>query len=337
MGLEYCVARLAGVKSRFPTRKMIEDIAKTRDSALLVDLLASTIFHDDIAFYTHSSENIDVSRILRSLNEGHERLRSVATSNITKAYPVDYPFFVMRWEVEGVKAAIRYLSCGGAALEKRFRFVSYVLQSKDVKKWNAHMGVEEFISFLKHAGHPMAKRLDPDTAEKKRVKSELEMDKFYFRRALLRYRKLFDQCKDYFSDQLDFINIQNAMLLQGVAKGGIDTDMFYIRAHGKIDAHDFRDISNSTIDEAAVLIGKKFGANLGSGHGESASGLSLKMKRMMLNRLRLRKIADPTGPFAILEFIESLDAMIADLKTAIYFSAAGASYEKTKAHFVAVS
>ncbi len=337
MGVEYCVVRLAGMKSRFPSRRTIEDIARTRDISMLVDLLASTIFRDDIAFSIHSGERSDASRILRSLNEGYERLRSIAALKIKNAYPGDYPFFVMRWEVERIKAAIRYLSCGGLALEKRFRFVSYVLQPKVAKKWNAHMGVEEFISFLKHAGHPMAKALDPQTAEKERVNAELEMDKFYFRQALPRYRKLFDRCGYYLSDQIDFINIQNAMLLRANTEVGTDTDIFYIMAHGKINADDFKHISSSTIDEAAIFIGNKFGVDLGSGYGESASELSLKIKKMMLNRLGLRKIGDPTGPFAILEFIESLDAMMADLKTAIYFSAAGAAYEKTKTHFVTVS
>lgn len=327
--IEYAIPRLAALKGRFLRAESLEKIAGTGDVRTLISLLSKSVFEKEIdTLLTRGESGMTLPAILRVVYEGHLRLRLFFSRLVKTAYPHAFDLILIRWEMEEVKAALRYLCCEGAVLERRFRFTSYVLEVKSGKVWEAHQTVPEFMTSLLKAEHPLAIFLDPDLYSKDRGLAEIEMERACFQKYLPEKIKLVEQARQYFADRVDVMNIQNALLVCKYFQDKEQIEQYYIHGPGRITLSDFQRLAKTSLTRAGTIIEKRLGIKLPSTFDHSLSRFSLVIRRSLLYRYRITNIVEGGGVWAFLFFMEDLDVMVSDLKSVIYYAAAGVAPEK---------
>jgi hypothetical protein len=335
MLVEYAIARLAGLKRLFPPFTTLERMAAGRDGRQMARALMGTVFEPEIApLAAMGDRETSIPIALRAVNEGSLRLKRFFAARVAEAWPDRKDVFLIRWELEEIKAAMRYLTFGGAGLEKRFRFVSYLMDKKDV--WSAHMKPEEFAAALAKAGHPLASAVDPAGLAARPEKTEMEMERFFFTTYLGSHRPaLCPSCREYFLDQLDTINAKNAWLLRGAAKERRDRPELFIATGGRIGPGDFTAIAMLPASQAAIaLIQERIRLPLDQEKLDSPQGLSTALRNASLIKYRRAYIANPGGVWAFFVFAEEVDAMIADVKNAMYCGATRTAVDVVARRFI---
>ncbi|MDH5511216.1 MAG: V-type ATPase subunit [Nitrospinota bacterium] len=337
MLVEYANTRLGGLRSQFPAFALMERMAAGRDGQFMARALAGTVFEPEIAALTARKDiTVSIPLVLRLVNEGSLRIKRLFAARAAEAWPQDWDIFVARWELEEIKAAVRYLTFGGADLEKRFFFLSYILPLKRASLWNAHMKPVEFQTALARAGHPLARALDVVKFAEDPVMGEFFMERHFFNEFLNKHKpKLGPRRVEYFRDQLDTINAKNGWLLRQTAQDGPSRSELFIKGGGRIGLDDFLSIAATPSEKDALsLIQSKMKLRLDPEKLDSPYGLSTALKTALLNRYRRMHIANPGGAWGFFLFIEELDAMIADVKNAIYCGATCSTVDVVSRRFI---
>ena len=337
MLVDYAHTRLAGLRSRFPEFAKLERMAAGRDGHYMARALAGTVFEPEIAALTARKDiAVSIPLVLRLVNEGSLRIKRLFAARAMEAWPADWDIFVARWELEEIKASIRYLTFGGADLEKRFYFLSYILPFKMSGLWNVHMKPTEFQAALAKARHPLAQAVDAQKFAEDPVDGEFFMERYFFNVYLKnRKPKLGPRRVEYFRDQLDVINAKNGWLLRQPGQEGPARPELFIQGGGRIGLKDFLAIAAiPTQRDALALIQRKMKLWLDPEKLDSPYGLSTALKSALLNRYRRLHIANPGGAWGFFLFIEELDAMIADVKNAIYCGATCSTVDVVSRRFI---
>jgi hypothetical protein len=255
---------------------------------------------------------------------------------VKQAFPEAFDLLLARWELEEIKAMLRYLSSGGAAYERRFNFVSYFFEDKPGHIWDADKTPGQFLASLEHKGHPLASLLDPELYSRDRVGAELQMERHFFHTYIPERSRLLKSAQPYFQDQLDMVNIQNALLLMENHREEDCPDQVFIDGPGRIGEADFLQIAKGPIGQANLTIKKKIGITLNPASEISHLRFSLELKRAFLHAYRMKNILEPTGIWAFFYFMEGLEAMVSDLKLSIYLGTAGVPTEQALDQFCTV-
>ena len=335
MLVEYAIARLAGLRSGFPPYSALERMAAGRDGRAMARALAGTVFDPEIsAIVSVKDRETSIPMALRAVNEGSLRLKRFYSQRVAEAWPDRRDLFVIRWELEEVKAAMRYLVFGGAGLEKRFRFVSYLLDGRET--WNAHMKPEDFVLGLARAGHPLAGALDAAGFAAHPEKAEMDMERFLYNEYLVnREPALCPSCREYYGDQLDAINAKNAWLLREAARDRRDRPEVFIKAGGRLRFADCAAIATAASDrEAIAMIQERTGLALDPEKLDAPYGVSTALRHAALKKYRRMRLAAPGGEWAFFAFAEELDAMTADVKNAIYCGATCSTVDVVSRRFI---
>ncbi|MBI5186401.1 MAG: V-type ATPase subunit [Nitrospinae bacterium] len=332
--IDYAVTRLAALKSRFPGVDFLVRVVETRDAGSLLSLLSDTVFKEEAeSFIAKSETKITLPIVLRAAHNGHIRLRRFFSRLVKQAFPEAFSLLLARWELEEVKAALRYLSSGGAAYERRFTFISYMLDAKPGHLWEADKTPAQFLASLEHKGHPLASFFDPELYSRDRVRAELEMERNFFNGFIPEKSMLLKPSQTYFQDQLDLLNIHNAFLLRESPLEEGNSEQIFISGPGRITEAEFMRIAKGAPGQAANIARKKIGINLDPAFETSSIRFSRELKKALLHGYRMKNLLEPSGIWAFLYFMEGMEAMVADLKLAIYFGSAGAPPEQALEQF----
>ncbi len=335
MSVEYEAVRLAGLASRFPAVTTLNRIIEGIDGRSLAMILCESVFHEEMeSLLARSGNDISANMILRSIGEGQLRLRLMVTKYVRSAFPDDYNYFLARWELEEIKSCLRYFSSGGASAEKRFRFTSYIMAGAGVTLWRRHMSFGDFILSLEKAKHPLAAIFESGFTGVEGADDEHYMELSYFGKTVPPMIELYPETAFYFRDEVDFINIKNGLLLREDPNFAREAERYHLDHGGAITLSDFKRIGAESIEKMVGLIENRTGVSLtGLKVDFSLSSLCIRLRRAFLRRLKLANIKAPMGPIFFLYAIESLDAMLSDLRTAIYYGGSGAPADSTNALF----
>ncbi|MDH4183638.1 MAG: V-type ATPase subunit [Nitrospinota bacterium] len=336
MLVEYAIARLAGLKRQFPTFAALERMAAGRDGHAMARLLTGTVFEPEVINLAARKDiEASIPLVLRLVNEGSLRMRRLFALRAAQAWPERRRVFAARWELEEIKSAMRYLTFGGEGLEKRFAFVSFIMDAKR-PLWNAHMKPAEFQKALVKAGHPLAGAVDTEAFADDPVKNELQMERYFFLQYLKTQEdRLCAGCHEYFRDQLDMINAKNAWLLRGAEPERKIRPELFIAAGGNVGLEDFLEIATGPSEAKAIeRIQTRMRILLDPEKLDSPYGLSTAIRNALLKKYRRMYIENPGGVWAFFHFAEELNAMIADVRNAIYCGATCSTVDVVTRRFI---
>lgn len=334
MLLEYALARIAGLKSRFVTPASIRRIVEDADLRLTAAILEETVFAEEMkALTTASDKEITAGAVLRAIENGNLRLRALLAKYAKLAFPKRFDVILARWDLEQIKAAVRYLNSGGDVLERRFSFTSLILEPEKKKIWNPHYKVADFLNLLSGAGHPLAPGFDGKLAEKEPVRFEINLERYYFTRFLPERIDMRGPLGEFYKRRLDILNVKTALLMRDTETGQERALRTYVDGGGVIRRREFDSIRSSPLDLTAATLEKRLGARRGLDPLVTPRRLADSLEKAAHDRFHITNISYPGGMLAFALFAESLDFMTADVKMAIRFSFARAPFTEAEVLF----
>ena len=334
--IEYAIARLAALKSRFVTPESLQRLLLAKDHRTLAAVLSESVFREEGESLMAGGEGAPPpAALLRLIHEGHARLRLFFSGLVKSAYPTLFNSILARWELEEVKAGLRYLSSRGPILERRFRFTSYFAAPKETRSWSECKTVREFLSTLAKKRHPMAAFIDPELFEKHQVRAEEEMERRFFAGYIAVTKSAASPLRKYFTRQMDAVNIHTALLMRNNPIDPQEMRERFLEGPGAISFTDFQALAKTpSLQEAAGVVKKRLGLSLGPSAGESPARLSTYLRKYFFHQYKKNRLLEPGGLWAFLFFMEALDAMVEDLKLVLYFRAAGVPPQEAEIHFI---
>lgn len=334
MLIEYALARLAGLKSRFVTPAAIRRIVEDADLPLTVAILEETVFAEEMKDLTvKTGKEITAGATLRAIENGHWRLRALLAKYAKLAFPEKYDVVLARWDMEEIKAAVRYLNSGGDVLERRFSFTSFILEPEKKKIWNPHYKVADFLALLSGAGHPLAPGFGHELAEKDPVQFEINLERYYFTRFLPGRIGMDRPLGEFYRRRLDILNVKAALLMRNTETDPERARQTHIEGGGAVRLREFNAIRTAPLDSTAPILEKRMGARRGLDPLITPRRLADGLEKAAHDRFRITNISCPGGMLAFALFAESMDFMTADLKMAIRFSFARAPFTEAEVLF----
>ena len=333
--IEYAIARLAALKSRFVTSESLQRLLLTKDHRTLAAALSESVFREEMdSLMVKGEGDPSPAALLRLIHEGHARLRLFFSGLVKSAYPALFDSILARWELEEIKAGLRYLSSRGPTLERRFRFTSYFADPKETRSWGECKTVREFFSILVKKNHPMAAFIDIELFGKDQVRAEGEMERRFFT-GYFAVNKSASPLRQYFSRRMDAVNIHVALLMRDHPIDSLEMRERFLEGPGTISFADFQALAKTpSLREAVDIVKKRLGLSLGPSAEESPARLSTHLQKSFFHQYKKNRLLEPGGLWAFLFFMEALDAMVEDLKLALYFRAAGVPPQEAEIHFI---
>lgn len=337
METEYAVTRISALKSRLPAAPELIRMLETAEMAQVAEVLRWSAYGGEMERLAAKGETkADPPKMIRVINEGSVRLRSnfgVLARTIDETLA---EVLLMRWEVEEVKSAMRYLSFDGLALDRRFSFTSLVLDPAVMPAWGAYRSAMEFVSLLRKAGHPLAPALDARAFANDPVEAELAISRhFYFEYLPVKAAK-FPEAMEYYRDKLDIANACAALLLREGTGDRRQSVSRLITGPGLITASDITAIVEGSPEATLSVVKKRLGVTLRRGAETSATILSIGLRRAFFRRYWMKSVLDPMGLWSLIYFMEYLDANSANLKLAISFTASHTPIGEAAESFIRV-
>jgi vacuolar-type H+-ATPase subunit C/Vma6 len=319
---EYAVTRLSALKSRLPSAPELIRMLETAEMTPVAEVLRWSAYGGEMDRLAARGEaKFDPPRLIRVINEGSVRLRS-SFGDLARTVDEELAeVLLMRWEVEEVKSALRYLSFDGFALDRRFSFTSLIVNPASMPEWGSYRSAVEFVSLLRKAGHPLAPELDALAFARDSVEAELAISRhFYFEYLPVKAGK-FPEVIEYHRDRLDIANVLAAVLLREAPANRGQSVSRLITGPGAVTADDLTAIAAGSQDEVVSVVKKRMGVALKRGAETSATILAMGLRREFFRRYWMRSVLEPMGLWSFIFFMENLDANSANLKLAISFSA----------------
>lgn len=321
METEYAITRLAAIRSRLPSAPDLIRMLETAETSQVAEALRFSPYGGEMDRLSPRGEGKpDPAKLVRIINEGSARLRSSFGELARTADETLAEVLLMRWEVEEVKSALRYLSSDGFALDRRFSFTSLVVSPNAMPAWGSYRSAPEFVSVLRKAGHPLSMALDARAFARDPVEAELAVSRhFYFEYLPVKASK-FPEAIEYHRDRLDIANVCAALLLRDVPANREESVARLITGPGAITTDDIGAIAGGSPDVALLVVKQKMGVVLKRGAETSATILSMGLRRAFFRRYWMKSLLEPTGLWSLIFFMENLDANSANLKLAINFA-----------------
>ena len=322
METEYAVTRLSAIRSRLPSAPELIRMLETAETAQVAETLRFSPYGGETDRLSPRGEaKPDPARLVRIINEGSVRLRSNFGDLARTADETLAEVLLMRWEVEEVKSAMRYLSFDGFALDRRFSFASLVVNPDAMPAWGSYRSAQEFASVLRKAGHPLAPALDARAFANDPAEGELAISRHFYSGYLPAKAGKFPEAVEYYRDRLDVANVCAAVLLRDAPVNRRESIARLIAGPGVVTAEDITEIAEGPQDAALSVVKKRMGVALKRGAETSATILSIGLRRAFFRRYWMKSLLDPMGLWSLIFFMENLDANSANLKLAISFSA----------------
>ena len=319
---EYAVTRLWALRSRLPSAPDLIRMLETAEMTSVAEVLRWSAYGGEMDRLAARGETrFDPPRLIRVINEGSVRLRSKFGDLAGTVDETLAEVLLMRWEVEEIKSALRYLSFDGFALDRRFSFASLVVNPGSMPEWGSYRSAPEFVSLLRKAGHPLAPALDARAFALDPVEGELALSRHFFLKYLPVMAEKFPEAVEYHRDRLDIANVLAAVLLREAPANRTQSIARLITGPGVVTADDITAIANGPQDEVVSVVKKRMGVTLKRGAETSATILAMGLRREFFRRYWMRSVLEPMGLWSFIFFMENLDANSANLKLAISFSA----------------
>jgi hypothetical protein len=276
------------------------------------------------------------AKLVRVINEGSVRLR-LSFGDLARTVDATLAeALLMRWEMEDVKSALRYLTFDGFAVDRRFSFTSLVINQEAMPAWGSYRSAGEFVSVLRKAGHPLTTALDARAFANDPVGAELAISRhFYFEYLPVKASK-FPEAVEYYHDRLDIANVLAADLLREYPVNREESLARLITGPGAVTAQDITAIAEGSQDVALSVVARRMGVTLKRGAQTSATILAMGLRRAFLRRYWMKSLMEPMGLWSLIFFMENLDANAANLKLAISFSASHTPIGEAAESFIRV-
>ncbi|MBF0290679.1 MAG: V-type ATPase subunit [Nitrospinae bacterium] len=337
METEYAVTRLSAIKGRLPSAPELIRMLETAEMTQVAEILRWSAYGGEMdRLAAKGTTKADPARMIRVINEGSVRLRSrfgdlARTVDATLA-----EVLLLRWEVEEVKSAMRYLSFDGFALDRRFSFNSLVLPPAVMPAWGAYRSAMEFVSLMRKAGHPLAPALDARAFANDPAEAELAISRRFYLEYLPAKVSRFPEAFEYHRDRLDIANVCSAALLRDAPGDRAQSASRLVIGPGVITRHDIKEIVEGSKESIISVVKKRLGVTLKRGAETSATILSMSLRRAFYRRLWMKSLLEPTGLWSLIFFMEYLDANAANLKLAISFAASHTPIGEAAESFIRV-
>lgn len=337
METEYAVTRLAALKSRLPSAPELIRMLETAEMAQVAEVLRWSAYGGEMGRLAARGETkADPPKMIRVINEGSVRLRSNFAALARTIDETLAEALLMRWEVEEVKSAMRYLSFDGFALDRRFSFTSLILNPAVMPAWGAYRSAMEFVSLLRKAGHPLAPALDARAFANDPVEAELAISRYFYFEYLPVKGAKFPEAMEYHRDRLDMANMCAALLLREAPGDRGQSVSRFITGPGAVTQNDITAIVEGSPDVALSVAKKRMGVTLKRGAETSATILAMALRRAFFRRYWMKSLLEPTGLWSLVFFMEYLDANSANLKLAISFTASHTPIGEAAESFIRV-
>lgn len=322
MEIEYAVTRLLALRSRLPSAPELIRMLETAEMASVAEALRGSAYAGEMDRLAARGEAaFDPPRMIRVISEGSLRLRSRFGDLVRTADETLAEALLMRWEVEEVKSAMRYLSSDGFALDRRFSFTSLILPPGAAPPWGAYRSAPEFVSLLRKVGHPLAPALDARAFAQDPVAAEFAITRHFFLEYLPVRAERFPEIVEYHHGRLDTANLLTAVLLRDAPANRDEYMARLITGPGAVTADDIAAIATGSSGEVLSVVKKRLGFKLKRGAETSGSILAMGLRRAFFRRHWMRSVLEPMGLWSLVFFMENLDANSANIKLAISFAA----------------
>lgn len=337
METEYAVTRLSAIRSRLPSAPELIRMLETAQAPQVAEALRYSPYGGEMDGSAARRETkADPARLVRIINEGSVRLRSSFGDLARTVDPTLAEILLMRWEVEEVKSALRYLSFDGLALDRRFSFASLIVNPSAMPAWGSYRSAGEFVSVLRKAGHPLAPALSARAFASDPVEGELAISRHLYLEYLPVKAGKFPEALEYHRDRLDIANVLAAVLLRDAPANREQSVSRLITGPGAVTAGDISAIAGGSQDEVISVVKKRMGVTLKRGAETSATILAMGLRRAFFRRYWMKSLLEPMGLWSLIFFMEYLDANAANLKLAISFSASHTPIGEAAESFIRV-
>ncbi|MBI5814338.1 MAG: V-type ATPase subunit [Nitrospinae bacterium] len=319
MEIEYTVTRLKALAGRFPSYGEFIRILQMEDARGVAGLLEGSVFAPEMESLVAKGEtDISPMRLLRVMADGHHRLRRHFAGMAMQTDPRSCRAILMRWEIEELKSALRYLKYHGEKVERRFGFNSLILPEGKTPLWEAKdRSLAHFIAALAQARHPLAPAVDREEYLKDTVKAELGIERYFYGEWLPSQKGIAAQAAESLADRLDAANIAAAMLIREAKSGRGEASSYYVAGCGEVMVDDFMTIVEGPAWAPFQIVKKKMGLSPRKGSEISATIFALEIKRALARRYKLACMLDPVGMRDFVWFMEELDITVSNLKLAV--------------------
>jgi hypothetical protein len=321
METEYAVTRLSAIRSRLPSAPELIRMLETTQMAQVAEALRFSPYGGEMdGLAARREAKPDPARLVRAINEGNVRLRASFGGLARTVDPTLAEVLLMRWEVEEVKSALRYLSFDGFALDRRFSFASLVVNPAAMPAWGSYRSAGEFVSILRKAGHPLASALDARAFALDHAEGELAISRHFYLEYLPVKASKFPEAVEYHRDRLDIANVLAAVLLRDAPANREESISRLVTGPGAVTAQDITAIAEGSQDVAISVVARRMGVTLKRGSETSATILAMGLRRAFFRRYWMKSLLEPMGLWSLVFFMENLDANSANLKLAISFA-----------------
>jgi len=314
MDFENAIVRLAVMKSRLP-RKEAALMAAREGIEAAGRLMAASGFAEPAAESPPPQTDW-----LDTLDQGALRLRRRFAALAGDALPRPARALLMRWEIDEIKTALRWLASSTRERRARFAFTSFILDGAgQAAILAAERSVEGFIAALRAAGSPLAPALDPQRWRDSPVEAEHALERHYFEAILPALRWRLRPYEEYFRSMADLRDIGFAMAISG---GDVpDPGAWFIGAGG-LTRRDFLRLAEASreafISTLAAILRLPPGEAL-----PSRERAPLWLRARLARRWRLRAIQHPLSLWDFIAFAGEMDVARANLAVAVMSAVSG--------------
>ena len=321
MEIEYAVTRLKAARSRFPSYPEFIRILQMEEASAVSGLLSGSIFAREMDELSARGAVMSPPLLLRVINAGGARLRRMMAQLTLETLGDTGVALLMKWEIEELKSALRYLAARGERLDRRFAFESLVMRGEKKPLWEVRdKSLAGFIEALKEAKHPIYSAIDREAITKDPMRAELDMERYFFGSWLPSTKGLTEEAIEYLTLKLDIANMTRAMLLRDAKTPSHEAIPCYVQGNGLVTREDFTRILEGPQDAPLVTSYKKLGVTAAKGSEISATIFSLEIKRGSAKKIKLKAMLEPVGVWDYALFMEELDIMVSNLKMAVNLS-----------------
>ncbi|MBI4666309.1 MAG: V-type ATPase subunit [Nitrospinae bacterium] len=335
MEAEYVTARLAAIKSRLVSPQELMKVLEVGDLKPALELIESSVYAREMEEIIRRGGLRPTPALMeRVINEGLARLKRRFAELVIDMDSTVGRALVMRWELEELKSAIRYLMRDGFSQDRRFSFTPMVVEPKNIPAWGGYKTATELITLMKKAGHPLAPGLDAALFAKNPLDAELGLERYFFTKYLRSLSYLPWQIGEYYRDQLDMANVNNAMLARVASVGPMELREFYIDGGGLIRREDFETLAFGQGDTPHKVIKERLGAKPRRGSENSATLFYMELRRAFYVKYRRHSLKEPVGPWGLIFFMEELSANASNLHLALSFGLSHTPMGDAAEHFI---
>ncbi len=335
MGIEYLVTRLKAMRSEFIAQSDIESFVSGKELNSLVPLLNKSIFRKEIEkLNSREKQNISVSALERCISEG---LLDIAHKVYDMIRRIDMKLAEVvfsRWELEQIKYAVRYFSCGETIYEKRFRLLPLFPTSHWVENWRSYHSSSEFLQALKKLKHPFVGGIKSSESKSDAVTIETSLEQYYFQNYLPENKRHIGDAWEYFVDQCDTLNIHQTYLLRGKPEQFKSLEKHFIDGPGRLNLNQCLALLRCSPADFRRNVEKKLHCKLNPESEDSAAFFSLALRQSFLIKYFHKSLETPTTLWDIFLFWKELIALVSNMKLALRFNRAHTPLQEVADYFV---